>query len=90
MIMFVSAAPIALLVNMIRITLTGICNEKVGATIAGVDPHDLFGYLMPPVALGMLWIEKLILGKLLIEQPEGSEMVFNFAEVGSAESSCAV
>jgi exosortase len=82
-VILLSAVPIALLSNVIRITVTGILTETVGTTIAGVDVHDFLGYFMAPLGLGMLWIEKLILDRLLLEQPDNEE-VFRFAEMNPA------
>ena len=56
-ILFASAIPIALLCNMIRILITG-CVYYAGYTKLGdMIVHDLAGWLMMPLALGMLWLE---------------------------------
>jgi exosortase len=54
-ILVASAVPIAVLVNTIRITATSIIRDKVSAWLADVIFHDLGGWLMMPLALGMLW-----------------------------------
>jgi len=59
-----SAVPIALACNVLRITATGVFNENAGSEIAIENFHNFAGYLMPPVGLGMLWIELKILEKL--------------------------
>jgi exosortase len=65
--MVASAVPIALLSNLIRITATGILHETVGSEIANAVFHDLAGWLMMPLALGMLWVEFTLLSRLLID-----------------------
>ncbi len=84
-----SAIPIALVANVIRITVTSMLSETVGPKIADLVFHDLAGWVMMPIALGILWIEKQLLNKLLIEQSDIEE-VFSFAEAGSAKQSCLV
>lgn len=67
-----SAVPIAILVNIIRITTTGILHATVGGPVADMVFHDLAGWLMMPIALVILWAEIALLGKLLIEVPVDS------------------
>src|SRR5262249_6488193 len=55
-----SAVPVALVANVIRIVATGILHETAGREIADAVFHDLAGWLMMPLALGMLWIERKI------------------------------
>lgn len=62
-----SSVPIALAVNILRITITGILYDKVDSETAELFFHDFAGWLMPPMALGMLWIEMKILSLLLVE-----------------------
>jgi hypothetical protein len=62
-----SAIPIALLVNIIRITVTGILHLTVGTEIADKIFHDLAGWVMMPMALGFLYVEFQILSHLVIE-----------------------
>ena len=61
-----SAVPIALAVNMMRIIVTGVLHETVGHRLANVVFHDLAGWLMMPVALGLLWGELTLLALLLV------------------------
>jgi exosortase len=71
-VMVLSAIPVALIANITRITVTGILHAKVGGEIADLVFHDLAGWLMMPLALGLLWIELRILSLLLLE-PEREE-----------------
>jgi exosortase len=52
-----SAVPIALMCNVIRISLTGILYQSGGSQAAHLVFHDLAGWLMIPLALGFLVIE---------------------------------
>jgi exosortase len=68
-----SSIPIALAVNILRITCTGILYETVGAEWADLFFHDLAGYLMPLAALAFLGIELKILSCLLVAPPDARE-----------------
>ncbi|MEM8680364.1 MAG: exosortase/archaeosortase family protein [Planctomycetota bacterium] len=65
-----SAIPIAILVNVVRITLTGLL-FSTGNDIALVKTifHDAPGLVMMPLAIGLLYLEMQILSKLLIDAP---------------------
>ncbi len=70
-VLFLSAVPIAVLTNVARITLTGILYATAGGTVARFVYHDLAGWLMMPLALGLLWLELKFLTHLFIEpKPE--------------------
>lgn len=67
-----SAIPIALIANVIRITSTAVLHVEVGSAVAGVVFHDLAGWLMMPLALGLLWLEIRLLALVLVEpEPDG-------------------
>ncbi len=59
-----SAVPIALAANVIRITATGVLHETVGSEIANVVFHDLAGWLMMPLGLALLAVELWMLKRL--------------------------
>ncbi len=65
-IILLSAVPIALIVNIIRISLTGILYWLVGPDNKFVHhlAHDWAGYFMMPLALGILWVELQILERI--------------------------
>ncbi len=67
----VSAVPIALFANVVRITLTGVLHETTGSQAAHVFFHDLAGWFMMLLALGVLWLEVRVLSRLLV-QPKAS------------------
>ena len=67
-----SAAPIALVANVARISATGMVHEVLGDTergraLANAVFHDFAGWLMMPFALALLGIELKLLRHLLIE-----------------------
>ena len=67
-VILLSAIPIALLVNVIRITVTGLLYWMVGPDnhFAHKLGHDWAGYFMMPMALGFLWLELQVLERLTI------------------------
>ncbi|AGA26798.1 eight transmembrane protein EpsH, putative exosortase [Singulisphaera acidiphila DSM 18658] len=70
-----SAIPIALIVNTIRITVTGVLHEMVGSEAANLVFHDLAGWLMMPMAMGLLWIELKLLSRLFVEPTPASTVL---------------
>ena len=67
-VILLSAIPIALLVNTIRITVTGLLYMLVGPDnhFAHKLGHDWAGYFMMPLALGFLWLELQVLERLTV------------------------
>jgi exosortase len=61
------SVPIALIANVARITTTSLLVDSVGHGIAGVDFHDLAGYLMMPFALVLLSVENVLIGCLFTD-----------------------
>jgi exosortase len=52
-----SGVPIALVANITRITVTGALHKVAGSELADLVFHDLAGWLMMPLALGLMWLE---------------------------------
>ncbi|HTK77227.1 MAG TPA: exosortase/archaeosortase family protein [Gemmataceae bacterium] len=69
LLILLSAIPIALLVNITRIVLTGLMYLYVNGQTAHVFFHDLAGWFMMPMALAMLWVELWVLRHLFTEMP---------------------
>jgi exosortase len=69
MVVVFSAVPIALVSNILRITVTGVLHEKVDSATANAVFHDLAGWLMMPLGLGMLWVELHVLSRLWLAPP---------------------
>jgi exosortase len=65
-VIFLSAAPIAVLMNVVRVTVTGVLFVLAGSHVARVAFHDLAGWLMMPAALGLLWLELVFLEHLFL------------------------
>jgi exosortase len=63
---FLSAVPIALISNVVRITATGVLHRTAGSYLANLVFHDLAGWLMMPLALGLLWLELRLLAVVLV------------------------
>jgi exosortase len=73
----VSAAPIAVIANVARITVTGMVYHGLGEGDTQAVLHDLSGWLMPPLAFLLLWLELRFLKKLFVprEEPGGAAVV---------------
>jgi hypothetical protein len=53
--------------------VTGVLHKTVGSRVADVVFHDLAGWLMMPLALGMLWAELRLLAWVVREVPVADE-----------------
>src|SRR5207244_1850280 len=71
-ILVLSAIPIGVLMNLIRITATAIAHQTLGAEIANRLFHDYAGWLMMPLALGAMLLELWLLQKLLVPRKEAA------------------
>ncbi len=69
LILLISAIPIALVSNILRITATGILHETTSSETANLFFHDLGGWLMMPLGLLFLAAELKLLSHLFIEPP---------------------
>jgi exosortase len=63
-VLVVSAVPIALIANVLRITATAAAHVKLGSAAANGWLHDVSGWLMMPLALGLLVLELWYLDRL--------------------------
>jgi exosortase len=64
-VIILAAAPIAVIANVARITVTGVAHELLSPEIANAIFHDWAGWLMMPFALGLLWLVLWTLSRLL-------------------------
>jgi exosortase/archaeosortase family protein len=64
LLLLVSAAPIAVVANVTRITLTAVLTETAGPAAAQKVYHDFAGWLMMGIGLGLYWIELQVLSRL--------------------------
>lgn len=77
-ILLASAIPIALVSNVLRISITAWCFHHFGTDEldlgGGIQlPHDWAGYLMMPIALVMVWLELKVLSWLVVEPGDPGE-----------------
>ncbi|MCI0638811.1 MAG: exosortase/archaeosortase family protein [Gemmataceae bacterium] len=70
-----SALPIALVSNVIRITVTGVIYDMLGPETGQAVFHDLMGWLMMPLGLAFLGLELWLLNRLLLEPPPAAHTV---------------
>ncbi len=80
-IMLLSAIPIALASNVVRIVSTGLLTLAFGGDTPWLQGliHDWAGLAMMPVGLGLLWIEMTILSRLTIPVDAGDYGTFGAA-----------
>jgi exosortase len=83
-VLVVSALPIAIIANVVRIVTTAILADTVGSDAARLVFHDLAGWLMMPLALGLLALEMVLLSKLFVESNGGGESAFTWDGLGPA------
>jgi exosortase len=86
---FLSAFPIAIAANVIRITGTGVLYQMGQSATAKFVFHELAGWLMMPLALVLLWIEMAILSRLLIAQDETKLVPSGFVALKPGSSTAA-
>jgi exosortase/archaeosortase family protein len=77
-VLLASAIPIALIVNVLRISTTALCfhffgTDELRMPLGFKLPHDWAGYLMMPVALVVVWAELRLLSWLVVETEEEPE-----------------
>lgn len=78
-VILLSAVPIALLANVIRILVTAILHKTVGGRVADLVFHDLAGWLMMPLALVFLGAELRLLAWVLLPAPRTENLLFGLA-----------
>jgi exosortase len=69
-VVLLSTLPIAVFVNIVRITLNGVGVEVWDPKTANELFHDQGGWLMMPMAIGLVWFELWALSRLLVEVPQ--------------------
>jgi exosortase len=69
-ILLLSAIPIALISNILRIAATALCYHRFGARVGEEIAHASAGWLMMPLALGMVWLELGLMSWLVVEVEE--------------------
>jgi exosortase len=66
-IILVSAVPVAVFANVIRIALTGVLYNEGGNELGDRIFHDFAGWMMMPIALVILWLELKLLDWVWVE-----------------------
>jgi len=82
-----SAVPIAVVVNMIRITITGIFYNLGLGDLANHLTHDLAGWVMMPIAIGFLFLGLHILSRIVIDESVGDVVRVRVSSSENATSS---
>lgn len=90
-IVILSSIPIALLVNLIRITATALLFMALGpdSELARTFFHDLAGWFMMPVALGFLYAEMQLLDHIVLEESTATPMLMGRAQGASRTATAA-
>lgn len=78
-----SAPPIALLANVLRITVTGLLHETASREVADWVFHDLAGFFMMPAAVVVLWTEAWLISRLLLPPAPAGPVALGMAMAGS-------
>lgn len=66
-VLMLSAVPIALVSNILRITATAVCYHRMGQVAGDKIAHDLAGWMMMPLALALVWLELRLMSWLFQE-----------------------
>ncbi len=69
-VILMSAVPIAIVSNIVRITATGVLYVTMGPRTAEWVYHDVAGYLMMPLGIGLMWLLMKIMEYLFVERPD--------------------
>jgi len=85
-----SAIPIALIVNSIRITVTGLLYQVASSEVAEMVFHDLAGWVMMPMALGMLFSLQWILRHIFMTEDLAPSVVTSRVLAGGSGAGGAV
>jgi exosortase/archaeosortase family protein len=73
-----SAVPVAVLANVIRISLTGVLYNTAGKELGDKVFHDFAGWMMMPIALLVLWGELKLLDWIYVDvggKASGKEII---------------
>jgi len=70
-IVLISAVPIGVLMNCLRITVTALLFRLVSGDAAQTFFHDLAGWFMMPLAFAVLWLELRLLSALFVQAKRG-------------------
>lgn len=74
-VLMLSAIPIALASNIIRIVVTAWCYHRLGHKAGDKVAHDLAGLAMPVIALGLAFLELRLMSWLVVAEPDPIPLV---------------
>ena len=83
-VLVVSAVPIAIFANMVRITLTALLHHMQLGALADEVFHDGAGLLMMPIALGVLWGEMALMKRLFLEPESDRPVILGQSFIGGS------
>jgi len=75
-VLLASAIPIALISNMLRITVTAWCYYRFGRETGERLAHDAAGWAMMPVALCLVYLELRVLSWLFVDVEQVNAPVY--------------
>jgi len=81
-IVVLSAAPIAIVANVARITATAVLEAVAGHNVAAWVFHDVAGWLMMPLAVVLLWALLAFLNRLLLPSLPGGPVLLGARGAG--------
>jgi len=81
-----SAVPLTIAANVVRITVTGVLYQCAAVELADALFHNMAGLFMLPLAVLMLWVEVVLLGKLLVEPVSGVSIPLDLPPAGNRRS----
>lgn len=73
LLILISAIPIAIIANVVRIVVTGLLLQVAGSAAANMFFHDLAGWLMMPLGMLMVWLEVWFLSRLFVRRKPADE-----------------
>jgi exosortase len=89
LLVLLSAAPIAVISNVLRISATGLLYAWGFDRAAEVLHEQLSAFLMMPVALGLLWLELWFFSKVMVAedvQPLSAHLMFQHVKTSSEQN----
>lgn len=81
-----SSIPIALLVNAIRITVTGVIYQFLGVEMGERFFHGPAGWMMMPIAMGFLFLELQLLSNLLVVDQDMQAAPVGMSTIGAPKA----
>ena len=80
LILVASTVPIAILVNVVRVVLSGLISIYIGREYAEGTPHELLGLGMLVVAFGLYGLLAMMMNRLFVEEEEETQGVLVVGE----------